>query len=230
MPHKIHSSPFIHSNHTFRSTPQLLCWTNASCPTQSPSRQLSQNGVSSSHPCKLSRNCRSTSVLRDNFPCARERRNEWTPQRRGALRRASYAKQQLYNFISIEAAIQPVKLLAKHSRHQTPPLLSLLAALSSFLPQPGSPLPFSSRRLPSCRPAVISFFPPQTRQDACHRVPWGPGITPHSINDTDLWHPGHVAWPPKRGFEGDSGDLANGLSYLLEGGSIELPGFAGVMG
>ena len=138
---------------------------------------------------------------------------------------SNYTRSQ---FISIEVVLQPVKLLTKHSRHQTLPLPSILAALSSFLPQPGSPLPFSSRRLPNWCPAVISFFPPQIRQDACHRVPWGPGITPHSINDTGFWHPGHIALPPKRGFEGDSGDLAKGLSYLLEGGSIELPGFVGV--
>jgi hypothetical protein len=43
-----------------------------------------------------------------------------------------------------------------------------------------------------------------------------------------LWHPGHVARPPKRGIEVDSGDLTKGLSYLLEGGSIELSGFAGI--
>lgn len=78
----------------------------------------------------------------------------------------------------------------KHSRHHTPPSLSVFAALSSFFPHPGLPSsflrPFASR-------------PPHIRHVACQREPCGPGTTPRSIGETALWQPGHADEVPKRG-------------------------------
>lgn len=104
----------------------------------------------------------------------------------------------------------------EHSRHHTPPSPSPFAALSNFLPQPGVPFFLSSFK-PQC--LTGSFFPPQTRQDACHREPWGPGTTPRSIGETDLWHPGHELDVPKRGKEDGfevAGAVRGGRSYLLD--------------
>lgn len=95
----------------------------------------------------------------------------------------------------------------KHSLHQTLPSLSVFAALSSFLPQPGFP---TSLRFP------LASFPPQVRQPMCHRVPWGPGTTPLSITDTACPHPGHADDPPKRVCTGNvvviGGAVGGGLS------------------
>jgi hypothetical protein len=81
---------------------------------------------------------------------------------------------------------------SKHSRHHTPPSPSPFAAESSFFPHPG--LPSSARRL-----LRFASCPPQTKQEPCQRDPCGPGTTPRSIGDTDLWQPGQVFDPPKRG-------------------------------
>ena len=98
-----------------------------------------------------------------------------------------------------------------HSLHQTPPSPSILAALSSRFPHPGT---FGSRRV------VIEVpFPPQTRHTACHRLPCGPGTTPRSIGETEIRQPGQVELLPKRGkvvvvdgalFRGCSHDFFNG--------------------
>ena len=80
----------------------------------------------------------------------------------------------------------------QHSRHQTPPSGSLLAALSSFFPHPGS---LGSRR--PVRPR--RFLPPQLRQAECHLVPEGPGTTPHSIGETAFIQPGQDVDPPNLG-------------------------------
>jgi len=102
----------------------------------------------------------------------------------------------------------------RHSRHQTPPSPSPFAALSSLLPQPGC---LSS----SLRPFLpAAFFPPQTKQVACHLVPWGPGTTPLSIAETDLLHPGHTAELPKRG--------KDVVTRAVVGGGSEVAGFVDV--
>lgn len=115
------------------------------------------------------------------------------------------------------------KRLTKHWRHQTPPSPSTLAALSSFLPQPGSS--FLSR--PRTLDAALVFLPPQIKHDACHLVPCGPGTTPRSIGETAFRQPGHVLCPPKRGYEALVGDWAgaSGASYRLEEESNDIPDF-----
>jgi hypothetical protein len=109
---------------------------------------------------------------------------------------------------------QKVESHTKHSLHQIPPSPSLLAALSNLLPQPGSPFCLSS--LPSNLAGVITFLPPQTRQGACQRVPWGPGTTPRSIGETAFWHPGHADCPPNRGIAALGWMADNGRSNLLD--------------
>jgi len=102
---------------------------------------------------------------------------------------------------------------SKHSLHHTRPSMSVLAALSSFLPQPGLP---SSFLLP------FASLPPHRRQFPCQRVPCGPGTTPRSIGDTEMLHPGHDTPPPNLGNVKVvlvAGALGGGRSYRLEVGS-----------
>lgn len=92
-----------------------------------------------------------------------------------------------------------------------------MAALSNFFPHPGSP--FFLSLLPLIHALAGSFFPPQTRQDECHRVPCGPGTTPNSIGETDFRQPGHAVLLPKRGNEVDAdagGAVCGGRSYRLD--------------
>ena len=106
--------------------------------------------------------------------------------RRAAVRRGNHKLES--------ALVQRVRRcghrLTKHSRHHTPPSLSVLAALSSLWPHPCRP---SSLRRP------LASLPPQTRHAACQREPCGPGTTPRSMGDTALWQPGHAEELPKRG-------------------------------
>ena len=100
--------------------------------------------------------------------------------------------------------------LTQHSRHQTPPSGSVLAALSNFFPQPGSPAP----RRP-LRPR--RFFPPQLRQAECHLVPEGPGTTPHSMGETAFRQPGQEVDPPNlRNLVWFAGAVAGGCSNRFD--------------
>jgi len=103
---------------------------------------------------------------------------------------------------------------SRHSRHQTRPSLSVLAALSSFFPHPG--LPSSFRR-------PFASLPPHSRHVTCHLVPCGPGTTPLSIKDTALSQPGQAGEPPNRGnvkFVVVAGAEGGGRSYRLEEGVL----------
>lgn len=77
-----------------------------------------------------------------------------------------------------------------HSRHQTPPSWSHFAPESSCLPHPGSFGLFLF---------LFASFPPHTKHDECHRLPFGPGHVPISIGLTLLLHQGQYIDPPKRG-------------------------------
>lgn len=80
--------------------------------------------------------------------------------------------------------------LTKHVLHQTPPLSSTFASLSSLFPHPGSASMFDLL-------LRLASGPPQMRHLECQRVVPGPGTTPGSNIATPFLHPGHPFPVPK---------------------------------
>ena len=130
-----------------------------------------QRGVAAADAGELTRERRRARVLRRNVRhCAPAACVRWYERcatrgrRRAAVRCREHQLQERERERVSDWALtsRRGRVLTRHSRHQTPPSLSVFAALSSFLPHPGLPSSF-------LRP--LASLPPQMRHAACHREP-----------------------------------------------------------